>query len=349
MSAARTWRSLARAMWRVFTRDRTGQFFYFLFPLMFLVIFGLVFGGDQPRITVAIAGGGEVVEALPEEIVELERYDTFEEAVEAVRDGKVPAAVRQEGDRIDLRYSAVDQVAAGTTQGLLESVIGAANQEASGVPPRYELLSEQVERSSFEPIQFFTAGILAWGVAMGASFGAALNLVSWRKNHVLRRLRLSPASPLSIVIARVGVSLGIALLQGAVFIGVALTPPFGLQLTRDSWMILPLLVSGTLAFMSIGLLVGALVKTEEAASGAVNLIVLPMTFLSGVFIDPSALPTWLEAISWFFPMKHMTAGMLDVMVREGNVVSALGHMGVLLGFALVISLLAARLFSWEDA
>src|SRR5690606_5110146 len=118
---------------------------------------------------------------------------------------------------------------------------------------------------------------------MSAAFGASLNLVLWRKNQVLRRLRLSPVHPASIVGARVLVSLAIAMLQGAVFIGVAMTPPFGLQLPSTWWLLVPLLVAGTLSFMSVGLLVGALVRTEEAASGAVNLIVLPMAFLSGVF------------------------------------------------------------------
>ncbi len=345
----RSWRSLSRAMWAGFSRDRASQFFYFLFPLMFLVIFGLLFGGESSRIQLGVAGGGDLIDRLPSGIVDVERFDDFSDAVDAVRDGDLSAAVRQDGDRLDLRFSAIDQVAAGTAQGVLRSIVGEANQEASGQPPRYRLDAEQVEDASFEPIQFLTSGILAWGVAMGAAFGASLNLVTWRKNHVLRRLRLAPVSSLSIVGARVGVSLGIAVLQGLLFVGVALTPPFGLQLTGDSWALLPLLLAGTLAFMSIGLLVGSLVRTEEAASGAVNLIILPMAFLSGAFFDPSALPGWIEAISWVLPMKHMTAGMLDVMVREGNLASALGHLGVLVAFALVVSLVAARFFSWEDA
>jgi ABC-2 type transport system permease protein len=345
----RSWAALSRAMWKGFSRDRASQFFYFLFPLMFLVIFGLLYGSGVGKVTIGATGHGEILDSLPKEVVELRHYDDFREATKAVEDGDIPAAVRQQGDRLELRFSAVDQVSAGTAQGIVDSVIGRANQEASGTPPRYRLDSRQVENTSFEPIQYLTSGILAWGVAMGAAFGASLNLVTWRKSQLLRRLRLSPVSSMSVVGARVGVSLGIALLQGALFIGVALTPPFGLQLNAACWMIIPLLLAGTLAFMSIGLLVGSLVKTEEAASGAVNLIVLPMAFLSGVFFDPSALPGWLQAASWVLPMKHMTAGLLDVMVRQGNLGSALGHLGVLVAFAAVLSLIAARFFSWEDS
>ena len=146
-----------------------------------------------------------------------------------------------------------------------------------------------------------------------------------------------------------GVSLLIALLQTALFIGVAMTPPFGLQLTAQSWMIIPLVVAGTLAFMSIGTLVGSLVKTEEAASGAVNIVVLPMAFLSGAFFDPAILPAWLDKLTWVLPMKHMSAGVLDVLVRKGQLGSAAIHFVVIMVFALVLGLLAARLFNWEDA
>ena len=175
-----------------------------------------------------------------------------------------------------------------------------------------------------------------------------MNLVIWRRNLVLRRLRLSPVSPAAVVGARVGVSLAIALLQGAVFIGVALTPPFGLQLRGQWWLLVPLLVAGTLAFMSVGLLVGSLVKGEEAASAAVNLIVLPMAFLSGVFFQIEAMPEAIQTLSWLLPMRHLSAGMLDVLVRDGGVSSILAPVAVLLGFATVVTLIATRVFSWED-
>ena len=62
-------------------------------------------------------------------------------------------------------------------------------------------------------------------------FGAALTLVTWRQKKILRRLRLSPVSTGDVVGARVGVSIAIALVQTAIFIGVALLPYFGLQLS----------------------------------------------------------------------------------------------------------------------
>lgn len=345
----RAWRSLTVAMWKGLVADRSALFFYFLFPLMFLVLFGLVLGNpDLGRITVGVTGDGPLTSALPADVLTLERYDDFDDAVAAVRDGDLPAAIRETASGLELRYSATDQVAAGTVQGVVQSVVGQANLAVSGSEPVFVVEARQVEDESFEPIQYLTSGLLAWGVAMSAAFGAAMNLVIWRRNLVLRRLRLSPVSPAAVVGARVGVSLAIALLQGAVFIGVALTPPFGLQLRGQWWLLVPLLVAGTLAFMSVGLLVGSLVKGEEAASAAVNLIVLPMAFLSGVFFQIEAMPEVIQQISWLLPMRHLSAGMLDVLVRDGGIGSILAPVGVLLGFAAVVTLVATRVFSWED-
>ena len=324
----RAWRSLTAAMWKGLLADRSALFFYFLFPLMFLVLFGLVLGNPNlGRITVGVTGDGPLIDALPEEVVSTERYDDFDDAVAAVRAGDLPAAVRERGQVVEVRYSATDQVAAGTVRGVVESVVGQANLAAAGATATFTVDARQVEDESFEPIQYLTAGLLAWGIAMSAAFGAAMNLVIWRRNLVLRRLRLSPVAPAAVVGARVGVSLAVALVQGLVFIGVALTPPFGLQLRGQWWLLVPLLVAGTLAFMSVGLLVGSLARTEEAASAAVNLVVLPMAFLSGVFFQIDAMPEVIQRISWLMPMRHLSSGMLDVLVRDGGIGSVLAPVG----------------------
>lgn len=346
----RAWRSLTAAMWKAFVADKASLFFYFLFPLMFLVLFGLLLGGDNlGRTTVGVTGEGPLIEALPEQVLTVEEYADFADAVEAVREGDLPAAIRVQGEEVTIRYSATEQVAAGTVRGVVDSVVGQANLAAAGVEePTFTVEASQVEDESYEAIQYLTSGLLSWAVAMSAAFGAALNLVTWRKNHVLRRLRLSPVHASSVVGARVGVSLAIALLQGIVFVGVAMTSPFGLQLPGNWWLLVLLLAAGTLAFLSVGLLVGALVKTEEAASGAVNLIVLPMAFLSGVFFEIDQMPQAVQTISWAFPLRHMNAAMLDVLVRDGGITTVLGPLAVLLGFAVVLSAISARVFSWED-
>ncbi len=141
-------------------------------------------------------------------------------------------------------------------------------------------------------------------------------------------------------------ALGIALVQMAIFLGLA-AAAFGLQLSGAWWAAVPLLVIGTLCFMAVGLLAGALARTTEGAVNAANFMVLPMAFLSGSFFPLDGAPTWLQRVSDLLPLKHLNEGMLDVMVRGEGASAALAPMAVLAGFAVVITLLAARLFRWE--
>jgi ABC-2 type transport system permease protein len=133
-----------------------------------------------------------------------------------------------------------------------------------------------------------------------------------------------------------------------VFIGLATTPIFGLQLAGQWWLILPLLAIGTVSFFAIGMLAGSFAKTEEAASAIANLVVLPMAFLSGTFFPIDQAPGWLQTVSNVFPLRHMNDGMLAVMVRGQGVEALLTPVLVLLGFAVVVGGIAMYLFSWDD-
>lgn len=341
-------RSLSRAMLRGFFRDRTSLFFTFFFPLMFLVVFGLVFRSDGADATeLGVVGDGPVITALPEEVVVPVAFDSRQEAVAAVEDGDLPGALVESDGEVVLYYAASDRVRAGTVQGLVSSVVNQVNLAATGQPPAVALTAEQVEAEEFNPIQFLTPGILSWGVATSAAFGAALTLVAWRKRQVLRRLRLAPAPVWTVVGARVGVSLVIAIVQAVLFVGVALTPAFGLQLAGSWWLALPVLLLGTCSFLAVGLLVGAVSQTEEAASAIANFVILPMAFLSGTFFDMSAAPQWIQTVSKVFPLRWMNDAMLDVLVRGQGLAAIWLPCLVLAGFTVVVTGIATRVFRWD--
>ncbi|MFD9593386.1 ABC transporter permease [Kitasatospora sp. NPDC059973] len=350
--------SLSRVMVVAFLRDRTAVFFVILFPLMFLLLFGtLLKGATSPHAKVAQVGAVQVLDSVQgdgraalEKVLTISRGDDEAAALEKVRKGDLDAMIKEGPDgKVVLRFSAADQVRAGSVQGIVNSVVQQANQAASGKPAAFVLDSGQVEDNSLKPIQFLTPGLLGWAVATGAVFGASLTLVSWRKKQVLRRLRLAPVSAGSIVASRIAVSVLTALVQTAVFLVVATMPFFGLKLTGDWWLIIPLVVCATIAFMSIGLLAGSLAKTEEAANGISQIIVLPMSFLSGSFFPTDDMPTWLKAFSEALPLKHLVTAAQSVLSRGGGVMDALPTMGGLLAFAAVLTAIAWRFFRWEDA
>jgi len=74
-----------------------------------------------------------------------------------------------------------------------------------------------------------------------------------------------------------------------------------------------------------------------------------MAFLSGSFFPLDGAPQWLQTVSQALPLRHLNEGMLDVMVRGEGPSAALAPIGVLALFAVVVTLVAARLFRWERA
>lgn len=356
MTGLAAFRALSLAIVRGFLRDRASVFFSMVFPLMFLVLFGGLLG-SQGQSEVDLVQVGEVAlldemdadaRAAFDDAFEVTRSEDLASAIAEVRRGDADVAIEMHGDTLVAHYTETDQVKAAVTQGALRAFVDGTNVAQSGEPPRFALETERVEDESLDTIQFVTPGLLGWAVAMSAAFGAAATLQGWRQTKLLRRLQLAPVSTRTIVAARVAVTLGIALVQMAIFLGLG-AAAFGLTLTGSWWAAVPLVVVGTLCFMAIGLLAGALARTTEGAVNAANIVVLPMAFLSGSFFDLSAAPGWLQAISNVLPLKHLNEGMLDVMVRGEGPTAVLVPMAVLAAFAVVVTLAAARIFRWETA
>ncbi len=346
--------SLSIAILKGFLRDKASVFFALVFPLMFLVLFGGIFADPgTSKVEMVQVGDVALLDALPagareafDESFEVTRADDLDDAIATVRDGDADVAVEMRGDELVAHYTQTDQVKAAITQGTLRAFVDGANVAATGAPPTYRLTTARVEDDSLTTIQFVTPGLLGWAVAMSAAFGAAATLQGWRQSKLLRRLQLAPVSTRTVIAARVGVTIAIALVQMAVFLGLG-AAAFGLTLSGSWWASVPLLVVGTLCFMAVGLFSGAVAKTVEGAVNMANFLVLPMAFLSGSFFPLDAAPAWLQGVSRLLPLRWLNEGMLDVLVRGQGPTAVLLPMLVLTGFAAALTLLAARFFQWE--
>ena len=348
--------SLSTAILKGFLRDKASVFFAIIFPLMFLVLFGGIFG-DQTQSKVDLVQVGDVAlfDDLPtpareafDDTFAVERRSDLDGAIAEVRDGDADVVVEMRDGELVAHFTQTDQVKAAIVQGALRAFVDGANVAATGQRPTYSLTTKAVEDDSLTTIQFVTPGLLGWAIAMSAAFGAAATLQGWRQSKLLRRLQLAPVSTRTVVGARVAVTVAIALVQMAIFLGLG-AAAFGLRLTGYWWASVPLLVVGTLCFMAVGLFAGAVTTTVEGAVNMANFMVLPMAFLGGSFFPLDAAPAWLQAFANLLPLHWLNEGMLDLLVRGEGPTAMLAPMGLLAGFALVLTLLSARLFRWETS
>ena len=197
----------------------------------------------------------------------------------------------------------------------------------------------------------------AFGVISATYTNIAITVSFQRDQGILKRLRGTPLPPWSYLFSRVVHSMLVAmllvvitLLFGAVAYGADL--PTGGPLLE----FLATLVVGSLAFSALALAVTAAIPNADAAPPIVNATVLPLLFLSGIFIPLGEdAPSWITAVGDIFPVKHfadaMRAGYLGNVTVEGTNVRAFAFdwmdLAVVAVWGVAGLILASRFFSWE--
>lgn len=159
-------------------------------------------------------------------------------------------------------------------------------------------------------------GILAYSIANASLSASALTFTAWRNSGLLTRLRLEPISAWQILFSRYVVTAVITLLQTLVFVvlGVAF---LGLELAAEFWWLgLAGVLVGSLVFFTIGALVGLVSQSEQAVSAGLNLVLLPLAFLSGCFVPMNSLPEGIQAVMQFTPLAALTQGLVESMAGQ---------------------------------
>jgi ABC-2 type transport system permease protein len=122
---------------------------------------------------------------------------------------------------------------------------------------------------------------------------------------------------------------------------------FGFRLLGNMGEFMLFAVLGTLVFLAFGFAVAGYAKDENSAAPVANLISFPMLLLSGVFFPSSGFPSWLRAVTSYFPLTYLVDALRSI-ANQGTPITQLG--GDLLGlvvWGLVMFFVAIRLFRWE--
>ena len=230
--------------------------------------------------------------------------------------------------------------------GVVRGIVDGFNLRAANAKPAVRLSSQRVEAQSLDYVDLLVPGLLAMAIAQSAAFGVAFSLVAWRQKGMLRRLRLTPLPLVEFATARIIFHLMIALVQAAILLTIGRVL-FGVHLVGNVVALIPLILLGGVAFIALGMCIGGRANSEDATAALSNLIVLPMTFLGGVFFPLSAAPAPVRVVAHFLPLTYLAEGLQDVAVRGHSFASTLPNLGVLALAALLLSTLALRLFRWQ--
>jgi ABC-2 type transport system permease protein len=201
-------------------------------------------------------------------------------------------------------------------------------------------------RGGIKTTTYYVPAIITLSVISATMQSLAMSLVIAREDGRLKRGRGTPMPPWVFIAGRVGNSIVVALMMlvllaaiGRLFYGVAIP-----------WSRLPAVVVtlaiGAAAFCCLGIALTAAIPSQDAAAPIVNALLLPLYFLSGVFIPDDQLPSGVIHFADAFPIRHFFEAFFNAYVPGGPVSFDWGNLAAVAAWGVAGLLLAIRYFRW---
>lgn len=218
--------------------------------------------------------------------------------------------------------------------------------------------NDEIESLGVTTAQFYAPALAVFGAASATYTNLAVTTAIARDEGILKRVRGTPLPPWIYITGRIGSAIWIALLAvvlmmtvGAVVYGVEI-PGATFPAAAVSFVV------GAASFAALGLMVAALVPNGDSAPAVANATLLPIAFVSDVFIVTEDGPGWIGTLGDIFPLKHFVGAFGDAfnptLEGAGWVWSSSGdqyaiglHLAVMAAWAIGGAVLAVRYFKWE--
>jgi ABC-2 type transport system permease protein len=157
---------------------------------------------------------------------------------------------------------------------------------------------------------YYVPGIITLGIIAAAFVNLVISVTAQRESGALKRRRATPVPAAAVIAGRaltsVVVALGITallLILGWIFYGAAVPG-------RTAPALAVTVIVGSLAFCCLGFALASVIRNQDSAQPLTQAVMLPLYFISGVFVAASVLPHWLVDIADVFPVRHLAAALL---------------------------------------
>ncbi len=347
-----------------FVRDRMTIFWTLAFPLVFVILFGVIFagGGDsQFDVGLVVEDQGQPAQQIASilrqvpvfklsetghdaEITALKRGDR--RAVIILPDGISKDIAAKQPAPISIFYDPANQQAWQIVLTVTRQVLDQVDRQITGTQPAFVLDEETVQAAQLRSIDYLLPGILAMALMQLGLFGTAQPLVSLRDQGVLRRLSATPLPRWTILASQIALRLTIALAQTVIILGFGVIG-FGVPLQGNPLMLLGMVIVGALTFIALGYMVAAFSKNQDTASGISSLLNFPMMFLSGLFFPVEFVPGFLQPIIRIIPLTYLVDAIRQIMIGTNPLFPLPVDVGVLAVWFVAALALSIRFFKWE--
>jgi ABC-2 type transport system permease protein len=344
VSELRPLRELTLLRIRQFLREPEALFWTFGFPIIMAVGLGLAFGSPSAeRLPVAVVRGTaaerhlDALRAEPE--LEVRVLDPAA-ADEALRKGDA-ALVLAGGDTVAARFDPA-RGESRTARLLAERAVRGSAAGAPAVP--WTEAEERLPGSRY--IDWVIPGIIGLNLMSTGLWGIGFGVVQMRQKHQLKRLVATPMRRRDYLLAQILARLSFLALEVPPIILFAWLA-FDVRVAGALLAVAVIVLLGTMAFAGLGLLAASRARTIEGVSGLLNLAMLPMFVLSGVFFPSSRYPEAMQPLVQALPLTALNDALRAVYNDGLPLWAAAGDLAILAAWMTGSFLLALRWFRWQ--
>jgi ABC-2 type transport system permease protein len=326
-------------------RDRLALFFIFLFPLIFLFVFGGIFGKSS-SVSFRVALINQSNSSFAHDYVsqasqnKLFKIDKEADTLDNAEQNGPP------GGEAKVYYTQNNEQAGQTLDSVLQEQFKGINSQFVKTEVPFSVKSEQTNDKSLSSFDYIFSGLLGFSIIGLGIFGPVNVFPELKKQGVLRRLHTTPLKVWQYFLANVLSQTITGLLSIGLMFAVAIAF-FHLDVVGNILELLLYIILGIVMIFGIGLAIGGWASNERQAAPLSNIVVFPMMFLSGTFFPRFLMPEWLQRVSDFLPLTPVIDG-VRLIATEGKHLVDLGpQLGLIVGWTVIIYLIAFRVFRWE--
>ena len=339
---------LTLARLREFYRQPEAVFWVYFFPILMVLALGIAFRNKPiEKITVDIQESSLAAETLnqlqQDELIVAQIY-TEAECRQRLRTGKSDLFLVREQSLDQANYF-YDPTRPGSV--VAKDRVDTRLQQAAGRQDPVATTITEWEEPGGRYIDFLVPGLLGMGLMGGGLWGVGFAVVDLRIRKLLKRFIATPMSKIHFL-AAIMLSRLCFMVPEIIVLVVFSWLAFGVQV-YGSWLAVVLLILvGAFEFSGIGLLVASRAKTLETVSGLMNLVMLPLWTLSGIFFSYERFPEAVQPVIRLLPLTPLNDALRAVMLDGASLASLWPELTVMTLWGVITFALALAIFRWSD-
>lgn len=219
-------------------------------------------------------------------------------------------------------------------------------QRAAGRRDPIPTADEHVTEPGTRYIDFLIPGLLGMNLLAGGMWGVGYVIVDMRVRKLLKRFIATPMKRSDFLWAAIGSRIAFMIPELVVILGAGVLL-FKVPVRGSLLAILFLSLLGAVSFAGLGLLVASRAKNLETVSGWMNLVMMPMWLLSGVFFSPERFPQIWQPVIQAFPLTQFNYALRAVMLEGASLSSQAWRLGILAAWGSISFICTLRWFRWN--